>query len=140
MAEGEEPGSNILHVEDRTEAGHRACRGSLARLLIFTSDLREAERFLLVSGSDCGIANVNIGPSGAEIGGVKQTGGGGRLRYAASDNTINSAIQLPLVQGVTSPQARRWEYPGETQEMASTLTTGSSPCSRAHVGAASMTT
>ena len=47
---------------------------------IFTNDLREAERFLSAAGSDCGIANVNIGPSGAEIGGAfggeKETGGG----------------------------------------------------------------
>src|SRR6202051_5019734 len=78
---------------------------------IFTLDVREAERFLSTSGSDCGIANVNIGPSGAEIGGAfggeKETGGG---REAGSDawkaymrratNTINSATQLPLAQGV----------------------------------------
>nr|WP_272903726.1 aldehyde dehydrogenase family protein [Xanthobacter agilis] len=76
---------------------------------IFTCDLREAERFL--SGSDCGIANVNIGPSGAEIGGAfggeKETGGG---REAGSDawkaymrratNTINFGHALPLAQGV----------------------------------------
>ena len=47
---------------------------------IFTNDLREAERFISAAGSDCGIANVNIGPSGAEIGGAfggeKETGGG----------------------------------------------------------------
>ncbi|WP_341988353.1 aldehyde dehydrogenase family protein [Azorhizobium sp. AG788] len=79
---------------------------------IFTTDLREAERFLSVSGSDCGIANVNIGPSGAEIGGAfggeKETGGG---REAGSDawksymrratNTINYGTSLPLAQGVT---------------------------------------
>ena len=78
---------------------------------IFTSDLREAERFLSVEGSDCGIANVNIGPSGAEIGGAfggeKETGGG---REAGSDswkaymrrptNTINYGTELPLAQGV----------------------------------------
>jgi aldehyde dehydrogenase (NAD+) len=78
---------------------------------IFTRDLGEAERFLSVSGSDCGIANVNIGPSGAEIGGAfggeKETGGG---REAGSDswkaymrratNTINYGKQLPLAQGV----------------------------------------
>ncbi len=78
---------------------------------IFTSDLREAERFLSVSGSDCGIANVNIGPSGAEIGGAfggeKDTGGG---RESGSDawkrymrratNTINYSNELPLAQGV----------------------------------------
>ncbi|MFS8038826.1 aldehyde dehydrogenase family protein [Xanthobacter sp. AM11] len=79
---------------------------------IFTNDLREAERFLSATGSDCGIANVNIGPSGAEIGGAfggeKETGGG---REAGSDcwkaymrratNTINYGASLPLAQGVT---------------------------------------
>ncbi|MFG1350373.1 aldehyde dehydrogenase family protein [Xanthobacter autotrophicus] len=79
---------------------------------IFTTDLREAERFLSATGSDCGIANVNIGPSGAEIGGAfggeKETGGG---REAGSDswkaymrratNTINYGSTLPLAQGVT---------------------------------------
>jgi aldehyde dehydrogenase (NAD+) len=79
---------------------------------IFTTDLREAERFLSSSGSDCGIANVNIGPSGAEIGGAfggeKETGGG---REAGSDawkaymrratNTVNFSSALPLAQGVT---------------------------------------
>jgi aldehyde dehydrogenase (NAD+) len=79
---------------------------------IFTTDLREAERFLSAAGSDCGIANVNIGPSGAEIGGAfggeKETGGG---REAGSDswkaymrratNTINYGATLPLAQGVS---------------------------------------
>jgi aldehyde dehydrogenase (NAD+) len=78
---------------------------------IFTVDMREAERFVATTGSDCGIANVNIGPSGAEIGGAfggeKETGGG---REAGSDawkaymrratNTINFGTQLPLAQGV----------------------------------------
>jgi aldehyde dehydrogenase (NAD+) len=78
---------------------------------IFTLDVREAERFVSTTGSDCGIANVNIGPSGAEIGGAfggeKETGGG---REAGSDawkaymrratNTINFGTQLPLAQGV----------------------------------------
>jgi aldehyde dehydrogenase (NAD+) len=78
---------------------------------IFTLDMREAERFMSATGSDCGIANVNIGPSGAEIGGAfggeKETGGG---REAGSDawkgymrratNTINFGKQLPLAQGV----------------------------------------
>jgi aldehyde dehydrogenase (NAD+) len=78
---------------------------------IFTRDLLEAERFLSAAGSDCGIANVNIGPSGAEIGGAfggeKQTGGG---RESGSDawkaymrratNTINYSNALPLAQGV----------------------------------------
>ncbi len=78
---------------------------------IFTTDLREAERFVSAEGSDCGIANVNIGPSGAEIGGAfggeKETGGG---RESGSDvwksymrratNTINYGAELPLAQGV----------------------------------------
>ncbi|MBJ7352825.1 MAG: aldehyde dehydrogenase family protein, partial [Rhodococcus sp.] len=78
---------------------------------IFTTDLREAERFLSAAGSDCGIANVNIGPSGAEIGGAfggeKETGGG---RESGSDawkaymrratNTVNYSNELPLAQGV----------------------------------------
>ncbi len=79
---------------------------------IFTNDLREAETFLSARGSDCGIVNVNIGPSGAEIGGAfggeKETGGG---REAGSDawkaymrratNTINYGRDLPLAQGVS---------------------------------------
>jgi aldehyde dehydrogenase (NAD+) len=78
---------------------------------IFTRDLAEAERFLAPDGSDCGIANVNIGPSGAEIGGAfggeKQTGGG---RESGSDawkaymrrstSTVNYSGALPLAQGV----------------------------------------
>ena len=78
---------------------------------IFTMNMREAERFLSVSGSDCGIANVNIGTSGAEIGGAfggeKETGGG---RESGSDawktymrrqtQTINYSDELPLAQGV----------------------------------------
>ena len=78
---------------------------------IFTTDLRESERFLSAGGSDCGIANVNIGPSGAEIGGAfggeKETGGG---RESGSDswraymrrqtNTINYGSDLPLAQGI----------------------------------------
>jgi aldehyde dehydrogenase (NAD+) len=84
---------------------------------IFTTDLREAEQFIAASGSDCGIANVNIGPSGAEIGGAfggeKETGGG---RESGSDswraymrrttNTINYGSALPLAQGV------KFELPG----------------------------
>ncbi len=78
---------------------------------IFTLDLREAESFLSAAGSDCGIVNVNIGPSGAEIGGAfggeKETGGG---RESGSDawksymrrvtNTVNYSTELPLAQGV----------------------------------------
>ncbi len=78
---------------------------------IFTLNVREAERFTAADGSDCGIANVNIGPSGAEIGGAfggeKETGGG---RESGSDawkaymrratNTVNYSADLPLAQGV----------------------------------------
>lgn len=78
---------------------------------IFTLNMREAERFLSYAGSDCGIANVNIGTSGAEIGGAfggeKETGGG---RESGSDawkaymrrqtNTINWSTELPLAQGI----------------------------------------
>ena len=78
---------------------------------IFSTDMREVEKFLSVAGSDCGIANVNAGPSGAEIGGAfggeKETGGG---REAGSDSwkaymrrltsTINYGGDLPLAQGV----------------------------------------
>lgn len=78
---------------------------------IFTTDIREAERFMAADGSDCGIANVNIGTSGAEIGGAfggeKETGGG---RESGSDswkaymrratNTVNYSSELPLAQGV----------------------------------------
>ena len=78
---------------------------------IFTTDMREAEMFLSARGSDCGIANVNLGPSGAEIGGAfggeKETGGG---RESGSDswkaymrrqtNTINYGSDLPLAQGI----------------------------------------
>ncbi len=78
---------------------------------IMTLNMREAEQFLSVNGSDCGIANVNIGTSGAEIGGAfggeKETGGG---RESGSDawksymrrqtNTINYSTKLPLAQGI----------------------------------------
>jgi len=78
---------------------------------IFTNNLKSAEKFLAASGSDCGIANVNIGTSGAEIGGAfggeKETGGG---RESGSDawraymrrqtNTINYSDSLPLAQGI----------------------------------------
>jgi aldehyde dehydrogenase (NAD+) len=79
---------------------------------IFTIDMREAELFMSAAGSDCGIANVNIGPSGAEIGGAfggeKDTGGG---RESGADawkaymrratNTINYSDSLPLAQGIS---------------------------------------
>ena len=78
---------------------------------IFSNDLREVERFISAAGSDCGMANVNIGPSGAEIGGAfggeKETGGD---RESGSDawkqymrrttNTINFSTELPLAQGI----------------------------------------
>ena len=89
---------------------HNAVGGGLSSS-IFTTDLREMETFLSARGSDCGIANVNIGTSGAEIGGAfggeKETGGG---RESGSDawraymrratNTINYSTELPLAQGV----------------------------------------
>ncbi|MDO8410635.1 MAG: aldehyde dehydrogenase family protein [Phenylobacterium sp.] len=105
----------ILHVVryrdlDQAIAAQNAAPQGLSSA-IFTLDLREAERFLSAEGSDCGIANVNIGPSGAEIGGAfggeKETGGG---REAGSDawkaymrratNTVNYGATLPLAQGV----------------------------------------
>ena len=78
---------------------------------IFTESLKASEKFLSAAGSDCGIANVNIGTSGAEIGGAfggeKETGGG---RESGSDawrqymrrvtNTVNYSNALPLAQGV----------------------------------------
>jgi aldehyde dehydrogenase (NAD+) len=92
-------------------AMHNAVAAGLSSS-VFTRDLQEAERFTSVAGSDCGIANVNIGPSGAEIGGAfggeKETGGG---RESGSDswraymrratNTINYGNTLPLAQGVS---------------------------------------
>jgi aldehyde dehydrogenase (NAD+) len=95
---------------DEAIALHNAVGAGLSSS-IFTLNLREAEAFVSVVGSDCGIANVNIGPSGAEIGGAfggeKETGGG---RESGSDawkaymrratNTINYGATLPLAQGV----------------------------------------
>lgn len=95
---------------DAMLAEHNAVGAGLSSA-IFTTDLRESETFLSVQGSDCGIANVNIGTSGAEIGGAfggeKETGGG---RESGSDawksymrratNTINYSRDLPLAQGV----------------------------------------
>ncbi|MGI9004059.1 MAG: aldehyde dehydrogenase family protein, partial [Pseudonocardia sp.] len=82
---------------------------------IFTNDLREAERFLSATGSDCGIANVNIGPSGAEVGGAfggeKDTGGGResgsdawRSYMRRSTATINYSTEPPLAQGIEFDQ------------------------------------
>ena len=95
---------------DQAIAMHNAVPQGLSSC-IFTNDVREAEQFLSATGSDCGIANVNIGPSGAEIGGAfggeKETGGG---RESGSDawrgymrrqtNTINYSRDLPLAQGI----------------------------------------
>jgi len=111
----EETFAPILYVVawravDEALALHNAAAQGLASC-IFTGDLREAETFLGPAGSDCGIANVNIGPSGAEIGGAfggeKDTGGG---RESGSDawksymrrttNTINYSAELPLAQGI----------------------------------------
>ncbi|WP_321962031.1 aldehyde dehydrogenase family protein [Paraburkholderia sp. J7] len=94
---------------DAIEANNAAHHGLSS--CVFTTDLRESERFTSASGSDCGIANVNIGPSGAEIGGAfggeKETGGG---RESGSDawkaymrratNTVNYSSALPLAQGI----------------------------------------
>ena len=96
---------------DEAMAMHNGVQQGLSSC-IFTMDMREAERFVSDAGSDCGIANVNIGPSGAEIGGAfggeKETGGG---RESGSDawkgymrrqtNTVNYSAELPLSQGVT---------------------------------------
>ena len=95
---------------DQAIALHNSVPQGLASS-IFTNDVREAERFMSADGSDCGIANVNIGPSGAEIGGAfggeKETGGGresgsdawkGYMRRAT--NTVNYSSDLPLAQGV----------------------------------------
>jgi len=95
---------------DEALALHNGVRQGLSSS-IFSMDLREVEKFTSLAGSDCGIANVNIGPSGAEIGGAfggeKETGGG---REAGSDSwkaymrrvtsTINYGKDLPLAQGV----------------------------------------
>lgn len=102
----------VLAYDDFEEAValHNATEYGLSSA-VFTNDLREAEAFVSASGSDCGIANVNIGPSGAEIGGAfggeKATGGG---REAGSDawraymrratTTVNRTRELPLAQGV----------------------------------------
>ena len=96
-------------VENAIEIQNGVAQGLSSAIM--TNNLREAELFLSVSGSDCGIANVNIGTSGAEIGGAfggeKETGGG---RESGSDawkiymrrqtNTINYTTNLPLAQGI----------------------------------------
>lgn len=94
---------DALHMQNDVPQGLSSC--------VFTNDIREAELFLSARGSDCGIANVNIGTSGAEIGGAfggeKETGGG---RESGSDawknymrrqtNTVNYSTELPLAQGI----------------------------------------
>jgi aldehyde dehydrogenase (NAD+) len=111
----EETFAPILYVMKYTEFDqaltlHNGVRQGLSSS-IFSMDMREVEKFTAAAGSDCGIANVNIGPSGAEIGGAfggeKETGGG---REAGSDSwkaymrrvtsTINYGRDLPLAQGV----------------------------------------
>ncbi len=95
--------SDAIAMHNKVPQGLSSC--------IFSTDLRETETFLSATGSDCGIANVNIGPSGAEIGGAfggeKETGGG---RESGSDawkgymrrqtNTVNYSRELPLAQGI----------------------------------------
>ena len=95
---------------DEAIAKHNAVPQGLSSA-IFTMNVRDAERFISAVGSDCGIANVNIGTSGAEIGGAfggeKETGGG---RESGSDawkaymrrqtNTVNWSTELPLAQGI----------------------------------------
>jgi aldehyde dehydrogenase (NAD+) len=110
----------ILEYEDFEEAlrMHNEAPQGLSSA-IFTESLRKAEEFMSARGSDCGIANVNIGTSGAEIGGAfggeKETGGG---RESGSDawksymrrqtNTINRSTDLPLAQGIRfSAQSKR---------------------------------
>jgi aldehyde dehydrogenase (NAD+) len=103
----------VMKYKDFDEAldQHNAVGAGLSSS-IFTRDIMESERFLSAEGSDCGIANVNIGTSGAEIGGAfggeKETGGG---RESGSDawkaymrratNTVNYSTALPLAQGVS---------------------------------------
>jgi aldehyde dehydrogenase (NAD+) len=111
----EETFAPILYVIEAADvhdaiAVHNGVRQGLSSA-IFTNSLRASELFLSAEGSDCGIANVNIGTSGAEIGGAfggeKETGGG---REAGSDswksymrrqtNTVNWSSDLPLAQGI----------------------------------------
>lgn len=96
-------------IEDAIELNNNVPQGLSSS--IFTENLREAEKFFSETGSDCGIANVNIGTSGAEIGGAfggeKDTGGGResgsdswKLYMRRQTNTINYGTQLPLAQGI----------------------------------------
>ncbi len=96
-------------IEDAIELQNGVVQGLSSAVM--TNEMKEAEKFLSYAGSDCGIANVNIGTSGAEIGGAfggeKETGGG---RESGSDawkvymrrqtNTVNYSDELPLAQGI----------------------------------------
>lgn len=107
---GDEPLTIAIRENHEAIALQNAVPQGLASC-IFSTDVRETETFLSAVGSDCGIANVNIGPSGAEIGGAfgggKETGGG---RESGSDawkgymrrqtNTVNYSRELPLAQGI----------------------------------------
>ena len=111
----------LLATSTRRIALHNAVPQGLSSS-IFTNDLREAERFLSAAGSDCGIANVNIGPSGAEIGGAfggeKETGGGresGLGRLAAptcgarpTPSTTAARCRWPRASSSTSMQDQPW--------------------------------
>jgi aldehyde dehydrogenase (NAD+) len=103
----------VMRYQDFAEAMqiHNAVPQGLSSC-IFSTDVKEVERFIGAAGSDCGIANVNIGPSGAEIGGAfggeKETGGG---RESGADSwraymrrqtiTVNYSDELPLAQGIS---------------------------------------
>ena len=112
----EETFAPILYVFKYQELDEAICRHNAVSQglssAIFTNDMREAELFTSVTGSDCGIANVNIGTSGAEIGGAfggeKETGGGResgsdawKVYMRRSTATINYSRELPLAQGIT---------------------------------------
>jgi len=106
---GASPAEAVAEIEEAVALHNDVPQGLSSA--IFTDHVREAEHFLSHRGSDCGIANVNIGTSGAEIGGAfggeKETGGG---RESGSDawkaymrrqtNTVNWSSELPLAQGI----------------------------------------
>jgi aldehyde dehydrogenase (NAD+) len=108
-SESSSPQQAVAEIEDAVALHNGVPQGLSSS--IFTQNVREAEYFLSHRGSDCGIANVNIGTSGAEIGGAfggeKETGGG---RESGSDawkaymrrqtNTVNWSNELPLAQGI----------------------------------------
>ena len=107
--QGQPPGAIPPDLEEAIEIQNNVPQGLSSAIM--TLNMRESELFLSAKGSDCGIANVNIGTSGAEIGGAfggeKETGGG---RESGSDawkaymrrqtNTINWSTSLPLAQGI----------------------------------------